>query len=380
MLQVRFRSFLTLVLGMVFMSALPTAQAAELVVFISAFTKGSEAAIQSFRLNDTTGELQLLQKNTDVQNPFFLALSPNRKFLYSIHAAEFGGKDHEQVAAYEITSPDGQLKLLNRQSAHGTAACYLDVDPTGKTILVANYSTGTVASLPIKPDGSLDAAVSIFQHGDSSNIDARQKAARAHSFVFSPDNRFAFAADLGLDQVLSYQLDAAHAKLTPHKQPFVRTFAGAGPRHMTFDPQGKHLYVINELKGSVTMFDFIPESGTLIEQQTVSTLPKDYDGKSYCADVKITPNGKFLYGTNRGHDSIACYQIGDDGRLKLLAIEPSLGQGPQNLVITPNGGLLLCANMPGNNVSIFKINPETGALKSVGTPVSMVSPSCIRIK
>ncbi|MBT4865017.1 MAG: lactonase family protein, partial [Planctomycetaceae bacterium] len=185
--------------------------------------------------------------------------------------------------------------------------------------------------------------------------------------------------DLGLDQILCYQFDAKTAKLSPNRQPFARTIPGAGPRHLTFHPNGKHLYVINELANSVTLFDYDGDTGMLIERQTISTLPDDFEGTSHCADLKITPNGRFLYGTNRGHDSIAAYRIAEDGRLSLIAIVPSLGKGPQNLLIAGNGSLLLCANMPGNNVAVFRIDAKTGDLKSVGEPVSIPSPSCIRI-
>ena len=240
------------------------------------------------------------------ENPFFLALSPDRKFLYSIHAKQFGGKENEQVAAYQVVGRTGELKLLNRQSAEGTAACYLDVDKTGKAVLVANYSSGSVASLPVKADGSLGEPASFFQHKGSSVNPQRQKEPHAHCIVVSPDNRYAFAADLGTDQILCYKLDPATAKLTPNKPPFAKTPAGAGPRHLTFHPNGKRVYVINELLNSVTVFDYDADAGTLTEKQTISTLPDDFKGTSYCADLKITPDGRYLYGTNRGHDSIAC--------------------------------------------------------------------------
>ncbi|MCA9017541.1 MAG: beta-propeller fold lactonase family protein, partial [Planctomycetaceae bacterium] len=181
-------------------------------------------------------------------------------------------------------------------------------------------------------------------------------------------------------KIMAYQLDPQTAKLTPSPQPFVRTIPGAGPRHLTFHPNGKQLYVINELKNSVTEFDYDPKTGTLIEQKTISTLPEDFEGTSYCADLKITPDGRFLYGTNRGHDSIAAYQIDDTGKLSLLEIEPSLGKGPQNLAITADGKFLLCANMPGNNVIVFQIDEQTGKLTPVGDPVSIPSPSCIMIR
>jgi len=356
--------------------AAPLVNAEERTVFISAFASGDKGAIHSYTLNLETGKLTLAQRFTDVANPFYLAAAPNHKYLYSIHAKQFGGKEAEQVAAYEIVGK-GELKLLNRQSARGSAACYLDVDATGKTVLVANYTTGNVGAIPIKEDGSLGEGTSFIQHTGSSVDPARQKEPHAHCFVISPDNRFAFAADLGLDQVLSYRLDAAKATLTPNDPPFARTPPGAGPRHLTFHPNGKHVYVINEISNSVTLFDYDAENGKLIDRQTISTLPKDFTGKSYCADLKITPDGRFLYGTNRGHDSIAVYRLADDGRMTMLGTEPSLGKGPQNLAITEDGKLLLCANMPGSNVAVFRINPETGGLTSAGDPIAMPSPSCI---
>jgi 6-phosphogluconolactonase len=350
------------------------------LVFISAFAPGEKGAIHAFHLDVKDGQLKPTERTADVEHPFFLALSPDHKFLYSIHApGTFGGEKHEQIAAFEIVGKYGKLKLLNRQSARGTAACYLAVDATGKTVVAANYSTGSVVSLPVREDGSLGEISSFVQHQGSSINPARQKEPHAHCFVVSPNSRFAYAADLGLDQILCYRLDANTAKLSPNQQPFARTLPGAGPRHLTFHPNGQHLYVINELANSVTQFDYDGDTGMLIERQTISTVPDDFDGTSHCADLKITPNGRFLYGTNRGHDSIAAYRIGDDGQLSLLAIVPSLGKGPQNLLIAGNGSLLLCANMPGNNVAVFKIDAKTGGLKSVGEPVSIPSPSCIRI-
>ena len=374
------RFLIPTVVGAVFGTVAQSVDAKDLLVFITEFAPGDEGAIHAYQLDLQSGRLRPIHRTTGVEHPFFMAVSRNGKFLYSIHApGQFGGKSHEQIAAYEILGRTGELKLLNRQSALGSAACYLDVDATGKTVVVANYLTGSVASFPTRDDGSLGEAASFIQHKGSSVNTARQEGPHAHCIVVSPDNRFVYAADLGLDQVLAYRLEPAAAKISPNPQPFVRTPPGAGPRHLTFHPDGKHVYVINELANSVTVFGYDSESGMLIEQQTISTLPLDFDGKSYCADLKITPNGRFLYGTNRGHDSIAAYRIGDDGRLTLIGIEPSLGKGPQNLAITPGGELLLCANMPGNNVAVYRIDPQTGALKRVGEPVSMPSPSCIKM-
>jgi 6-phosphogluconolactonase len=373
-------SFLSLAL--VTASLAPAARAGDAegpLVFVSAFAAGDRGGIHAYRLDLKTGALKEIHRTAGVEHPFYLALSPDRKYLYSIHGKTFGGKEHEQVAAYELVGRTGKMRLLNRQSARGSAACYLDVDATGRAVLVANYATGSVAALPVRKDGSLGEASSFIQHAGSSVDPARQKGPHAHCIVVSADNRFAYAADLGLDQVLCYRLEPGKARLTPARPPFARAPAGAGPRDLTFHPNGKHVYVINELGNSVTLFDRDGKTGALTRKQTVSTLPKGFAGKSYCADLKVTPNGRFLYGTNRGHDSIAAYRIGADGRLTRIGIEPSLGKGPQNLAITPEGRLLLCANMPGNNVAVFRIDAESGRLKAAGKPVPVTSPSCIRL-
>ncbi|MEX0727594.1 MAG: lactonase family protein, partial [Planctomycetaceae bacterium] len=360
--------------------AVRPASADEPLVFISAFAEGDDGAIHAYQLDVATGALKLLTRTTDVENPFFLAVSRDNKFLYSIHSDNFGDEKPEQVAAYAVQGRTGELKLLNRQSAEGTAACYLDVDASGKMVLCANYSTGSVISYPVQQDGSLGEPASFVQHAGTSVDPARQEGPHAHCFVISPDNRYAYSADLGLDKILGYTIDPKTAKLTPNKQAFARTPPGAGPRHLTFHPRQPWMYVINEMANSITMYDYDAKTGNLIEHKTISTLPDGYKEASYCADLKITPNGKYLYGTNRGHHSIAMYEIGDDGQLTLIGIEPSLGDGPQNLAITAGGELLLCANMPGNNVVVFSIDAETGKLKAIGDPIEIPMPSCIMIR
>jgi 6-phosphogluconolactonase len=367
------------VAGVCLMSHTQVSVAEEPLVFISAFAPGDQGAIHAFTFDAKAAALKPLHRTPNVLNPFFLAVTPDQKFLYSIYAPTFGGEQPEQVAAYRLEGRTGKLSALNRQSTKGTASCYLEVDATGKSVLMANYMTGSVASYGIQADGSLSEPVSFVQHAGSSVSESRQKGPHAHCFVVSPDNQFAYAADLGLDQILCYRIDAATAKLTPNQQSFVRTPSGGGPRHLTFHPNGKWMYVINELTNSVTLYDYLADSGILLERSTIDTLPADFKGVSNTADLKITPNGKYLYGTNRGHDSIACYAIADDGTLSLLEIIPSLGKGPQNLAITSDGASLICANMAGNNVAVFKISDSAGTLKSAGSPMEIPGPSCIRI-
>ncbi len=320
------------------LAASSIANAEDPLVFISAFSAGDKGAIHAFRFDEPSGRLSPLHRTTDVEHPFFLSLSTDGRFLYSIDGKQFGGMEEEFVAAYAIEGRSGKLRRLNRQSSRGKASCYLEGDATGMTVLVANYTTGSVAAFPVGPDGSLGEAASFIPHKGSSLDPKRQEGPHAHSIVVSPDNRFALAADLGIDKILIYRLDPRAAKLSANEaQPAVDLPPGSGPRHLTFHPNGKRVYAINELKNSVTFFDYAPDSGRLTSRQTVSTLPGDFQGQSFCADLKITPDGQFLYGTNRGHDSIAIYRIEDDGQLKLVGIEPSLGKGPQNLLISPNG-------------------------------------------
>ena len=350
--------------------------AADPLLFVSSFVTGEQGAIHSYRFDQKTGTLEPVHKHGGTPNPFFLALSPDKKFLYSIHAKQFGSKDDEDVAAFAIGT-NGRLELINKQSARGSAACFLQADATGKTILVANYASGSVATLPVRADGGLEPSASFIKHNGSSVIAGRQKQPHAHCFVPSPDNRFLYAADLGMDKILIYRLDPKTSKATPNDPPFAVCPPGAGPRHFVFHPDGKRAYAVNELANSVTMFDFDATTGALSARKTITTLPADFKGTSYCADIKISSDGRFLYATNRGHDSIAMYRLGDKESFELIGIVPSRGKGPQNLSIMPGGKWLICANMPGDNLSVFAIAPDTGKLAPSGNTIAMPKPSCI---
>jgi 6-phosphogluconolactonase len=371
---------LILAMTLAFFSPSLSSSADDPLTFVSSFAGADKGAITAFRLSLEDGSLRPLERTGGIENPFFIAVSPDQRFLYAVHAKAFGGKDDEEVAAYAIEKASGKLTLLNRQSAKGTATCYLEVDATGKTLLLANYASGSVAALPIREDGSLAEAASFIQHQGGSKVDPkRQDGPYAHSIVFSPDNRFAYAADLGLDQILSYRLDPATAKLDAASPAFVASPPGAGPRHLTFAPDGKNLYAIDELSNTITRYSRDADSGTLTKHESLPTLPDDFKGSSYCADLKFTPDGRFLYGTNRGHDSLAIFRAGENGALSRVDIVPSLGKGPQNLLVTPDGKWLLCANMPGNNLAVFRIDGESGKLTSAGAPLEITMPSCIRI-
>ncbi len=351
--------------------------AATLLVFISMFAPGEQGGIRAFHLDPATGRLAAARDTTGLAHPFFMAVAPDRRTLYAVHAQRFGPPDPEEVTAWRIVDREGALEPLGRQSARGAATCFLAVDPTGRTLLLANYDPGSVAALPIKADGSLGPAASLVEHAGSSVHPRRQTQPHAHAIVPAPGGRFAFAADLGADRIFGYRLDAATATLTPGEPPFVTCTAGSGPRHLAFHPNGRHLYAIDELSNGVTVFDYDAERGGLAPGPTVSTLPDDFAGTSLCADLKITPDGAFLYATNRGYDSIAVFRIGGDGRLTRVEIAPSRGAGPQHLAITPDGGLLLCANMKGGCAAVFRIDRTTGRLAPLGADTAITSPACI---
>lgn len=362
----------------------PCSEAADPLVFVTAFAAGDEGAVHAFQFDPDSGALRLLQKTTDVEFPFFIALSPNQKFLYAIDTEEFSGDKEEFITAFAIEGRTGRLTKLNRQPSRGKATCYLEVDSTGKSVLAAHYTSGSVVILPALDDGSLGEATTLIEHRRST-VEERAGGAeptsepKAHCIVASPDNRLALAADLGIDQVLTYRLDPEAARLVPHPTfPRVNLPPGSGPRHLSFHPNGRWVYVINELANTMTHFVFDAESGELRPRQTIATLPSDFTGVSHTADVKVSPNGKYLYGTNRGHDTIAVYRIGDEGNLSLLDFTPSRGDGPQNLLISPDGRWLFCANMPGNNLAVFKIDENSGRIQAVGEPLSIPQPSCLR--
>lgn len=348
------------------------------LLFVSAFSPGDEGAIHSYLLDLDSGQLAPTHRTTDIEQPFYMVLSPCQRFLFVNHSpGTFGGSDHEQMAAYQRDGQRGELELINRQSTQGTATCYCDIDATGRTLVIANYTSGSVAAFPISVSGQIDAISSLIEHHGSSVDSGRQTGPHAHCTLISPDNRFVLSADLGLDQILVYRLQAASSQLAPASPAFVNAAPGAGPRHLVFHPSLPQLYCINELDNTITMYDYHDQSGKLTRRQTISTLPESFSGRSHCADVKISPDGRWLYGTNRGHDSIVTYRVGDGGRLTLQRIESSHGKGPQNLAITADGNWLLCANMPGQNLAVFRIDRQTGGLALAGDPVSLPNPSCI---
>ncbi|MEA2632123.1 MAG: 6-phosphogluconolactonase, partial [Chloroflexota bacterium] len=270
--------------------------------------------------------------------------------------------------------------LLNQQASRGQGPCYLTVDRAGKNVLVANYGSGSVACLPVDAAGRLEPASSFLQHEGSGADRKRQAGPHAHSINLDAANRFAIAADLGLDKLFIYRFDAGKGTLTPNDPPFARVAPGSGPRHFAFHPDGRHGYVINEMACTVTAFDYDPERGALSEIQTISTLPEGTRGSNLStAEVQVHPSGRFLYGSNRGHNTIAIFAIdAATGRLRPVGHQPTQGKTPRNFGIDPTGRYLLAANQDSGTVVAFRINPQTGQLEPTGQVAEVPKPVCVK--
>ena len=357
----------------------------EYLVFVTSWGGQTDDAIVTYRLNAETGSLTELHRYRGLENPFYLAVSPDKKRLYAAYAPGDFENAAGFVASFEITGDSGKLAKLNEQPSRGNTTCYVDVDPTGSVVVFANYTSGSIGAYPVQPDGSLGAMSSFVQHHGASRVnESRQEAPHAHCAVISANGRHVYVCDLGMDQVVGYVLDVPSATLTPQEQPVVRTIGGGGPRHFTYHPHGRFVYANNELTSSVNVFSYESDLGHLIERQVISSIPDDFDGSNSTADIKTTPNGRHLYCSNRGHDSIAIYTIGGDGCLSLVDIRSSLGSTAQNLAITPDGSTLLCANMGSEgegeeNLALFRIDGDTGKLEALGAPLLLPGPSCIQI-
>jgi 6-phosphogluconolactonase len=290
----------------------------------------------------------------------------------------FNGKGTGAVGAFSIQPKTGKLTALGQQSSGGSGPCHVLVDHTGRWVLVANYGSGSVACLPIKEDGGLGAAWSAIQHSGSSVHPQRQQGPHAHGFALDRANRIALAADLGLDKIFIYRFDADRGKLGLKRPAWVDTRPGAGPRHLAFHPSGRWLYAINELDNTVTAYTYDAADGALAALESLSTLPEGFQGGNSTAEIAVHPSGKFLYGSNRGHNSIAIFAIDQQaGKLRPLGHESTQGKTPRSFAIDPAGRYLLAANQDSNNVVVFRIDPATGLLKSTGQPVEVPAPVCV---
>jgi len=351
-------------------------------VYVGTYTGGKSRGIYLLELDPASGALTSRGLAGESVNPSFLAIHPSRRFLYAVGEVDnFGGRKEGGVSAFAIDPKSGVLTLLNRHSSRGAGPCHLSVDRQGKNVLVANYGDGSVAVLPIEDDGRLSKASAFVQHSGPVALPERQGGPHAHSINLDAANRFAFAADLGLDKLLVYRFDPEKGTLTPNDPAAAKVKPGSGPRHFAFHPDGRHAYACEEITCEATAFDYDPERGTLKVIQTLSTLPEGVKvtPKDSTAEVQVHPSGKFLYVSNRGHDSIAIFAIeAQTGRLRAVGHQPTGGKTPRNFGIEPTGTFLLAANEGSDTIVVFRIDPKTGQLQPTGHTVDVPKPVCVK--
>ena len=367
-------------------SAAPAPNKRQFLVYVGTYTEegSTSKGIYAYRFDPNTAELTPVGLAAETTNPSFLAVHPNHRFLYAVNeVGKYKGEKSGAVSAFAIDRTTGKLTLLNQVASRGADPCYITVDKTGKYVLVANYTGGSVVAFPVLEDGRLGEASSFIQHTGHGTDPQRQEGPHAHSIDLSPDNRFAIVDDLGLDETLVYRFDIAKGSLTLNDPQLYTTLAkadpGAGPRHFAFHPSGKFAYVVNEMGSTVSAFSYEGDRGVLRRLQTISTFPKDFSAHNDDAEIEVHPSGKFLYASNRGHDSIAVFAIDPDkGTLTQIEYAPTKGQTPRSFEIAPGGSLLFAANEKSDNIVVFRINPQTGRLAPTGKVLDVAEPVCVK--
>jgi 6-phosphogluconolactonase len=359
----------------------PKAEKGEKVwLFVGTYSAGGSKGIYRFEFDPATGKIGDRELAAEAVNPSFLTIAPSHKFLYAVNeVGEVNGKKGGGVSAFSLDPLSGKLTFLNQQTSGGGAPCYVSTDKAGKNVFVANYSGGSVESLPVGEDGKLGEPTSFIQHKGTPATPKHENGPRAHSINLDAANKFAVAADLGLDQLLVYKFDAAKGTLTPNDPPFVAN--PGGPRHFAFHPNGKFGYIINELGMTVTALAYDADKGVLKPLQTITTLPKGAEGKDFStAEVQVHPSGKFLYGSNRGHNSIAIFSIDQEtGKLTPVGHATKDIKIPRNFGIDPTGQFVIVANQEGNSLVVFKIDQKTGDLTPTGEKAEVPIPVCVKM-
>ena len=357
--------------------AAPAEKPGPVTVYVGTYTDGTSRGIYRFTFDPATGAATEPVLAVETKNPAFLALHPSGRFLYAVgEVSDFGSAKTGVVSAFAIDAKTGDLVLLNQQSSEGAGSCHLVVDRSGRDVLVANYRGGNVAVLPIEPDGRLKPASSVRAHEGSGPNKGRQEKPHAHGIYLDAAERFAFSPDLGADRVFVYRFDAAQGTLEPHGA--APLDPGSGPRHIAFHPSGKYLYVINELLSTVAVFSYDAAKGTLAPIQTVSALPAGFSGTSFTAEVAVSPDGRFVYGSNRGDDSLAVFRVdGATGRLAAVGHAPVGGKTPRHFTIDPTGRYILVGHQGSGTIAVLRLDPSTGMPTPVGAPVKVDKPVCL---
>jgi len=371
-----------ILLSTFFATAAPAEQHGKYVFYVGTYTEdGSKSkGIYAYRFDADTGQITSLGLAAETTNPSFVAPHPNGRFLYAVNeVGNYKGPNSGGVSAFSIDHATGKLTFLNELPSRGADPCYIIVDKTGKYVLVANYTGGSVAVFPVLEDGKLGEASAFVQHTGHGTNPSRQEGPHAHSIDLSPDNRLAMVDDLGLDELLVYKFDSVKGSLTPNDPPFAKLDPGAGPRHFVLHPSGKFAYVISEMQSTVTAFSNDPATGTLHRLQTISALPKDFRGENDDAEIQMHPSGKFLYASNRGSDTIAVFAIDPSkGTLTPVEYTPTQGKIPRSFEIDPTGKFLFAENQKSDNIVIFRIDAKTGRLTPTGQVLDVGSPVCVK--
>ena len=369
-----------LLLALVTVSAASDSPKDKYLLFVGTYTAKESKGIYAYRYDAASSEVAPLGVAAETTNPSFLSIDPSHRFLYAVNEVpDYKGGNTGAVSAFAIDPRTGKLSLLNQVASRGADPCYIAFDKTGKYALVANYTGGSVVVFPLRADGHIAESSAFVQHAGSSVNHERQEGPHAHWIEITPDNRFAIAVDLGLDELLVYRFDVKTGSLTANIPPYAKLDAGAGPRHLTFHPNGKFAYVVNELQSTITIFSYEASAGALHKLQTVTTLPKTFSGSNDTAEIHVHPGGKFLFASNRGHDSIAVFAIDSHtGALTLVDHFPTQGKTPRNFEIDPTGNLLFVANQDTNTIVVFRIDPNSGRLTATGQTLHVPSPVSLR--
>ncbi|AMM52711.1 hypothetical protein TH61_02980 [Rufibacter sp. DG15C] len=350
-------------------------------VYVGTYAKPDAEGIFGYQLNEETGELTQVLRVKAGPNPSYLALDKDRKHLYAVNeVTEYEGQKSGAVSAFAIDSKTGDLTLLNRQLSLGGAPCYISVDEKNKLALIANYMGGNVTAFPIQEDGKLKSATGMDQHVGK-GPKPQQDAAHAHCILPDPAHKFVLAVDLGIDQIIRYKVNTGSEDLLERQsQPAFQAKAGAGPRHLTFHPNKRFAYLMNELDGTLSALEYNSSKGSFTEIETVSALPEGYTGGVSGADIHVSPDGRYVYGSNRGHNSIVVFKIDErTGKLTLMQHVSTHGDWPRNFTLTPSGKMLLVANQRSNNITTYHVNTQTGELTYTGKSIELASPVYLQV-
>jgi 6-phosphogluconolactonase len=371
---------ITVLLSLVAWSGRGSGAPRKYLLFVGTYTKAESKGIYSFSYDAKSGEAKAFGLAAETTNPSFLAVDPTQHFLYAVNEiTQYNGASSGAVTSFAINQTTGKLSQINQVASRGADPCYVSLDTSGKYVLVANYTGGSIAVFPVQKDGSLGDATAFVQHTGAGKNPERQEGPHAHWIETTPDNRYALVADLGLDEILVYRFDASRGTLLPNHPPFAKVEPGAGPRHFAFHPNGKLAYAIDELASTVTVLSFDSSRGILRSLQSISTLPSGFKGANDTAEIHVLPNGKFLFASNRGHDSIAVFSIdANTGRLAPEEYVSTQGKTPRNFELDPTGSRLLVANQDTGNIVFFRIDSQTGHLTPTGQELKIPSPVTLR--